>query len=76
MWMIKTLESTLSSGFNEANMGAMLREIFVLGSESVSVMLRWSFRILSVNKDVQRMIQDEIDRVAGDRCVEWEDRDK
>ena len=74
--MIKTLESTLSSGFNEANMGAMLREIFVLGSESVSVMLRWSFRILSVNKDVQRMIQDEIDRVAGDRCVEWEDRDK
>ena len=76
MWMVKTLESTLSSGFNEANMGAMLREIFVLGSESVSVMLRWSFRILSVNKDVQRMIQDEIDRVAGDRCVEWEDRDK
>ena len=76
MWTIKTLESTLSSGFNEANMGAMLREIFVLGSESVSVMLRWSFRILSVNKDVQRMIQDEIDRVAGDRCVEWEDRDK
>ena len=74
--MIKTLKSTLSSGFNEANMGAMLREIFVLGSESVSVMLRWSFRILSVNKDVQRMIQDEIDRVAGDRCVEWEDRDK
>ena len=74
--MIKTLESTLSSGFNEANMGAMLREIFVLGSESVSVMLRWSFRILSVNKDVQRMIQDEIDRVAGDRCVDWEDRDK
>ena len=57
-------------------MGAMLREIFVLGSESVSVMLRWSFRILSVNKDVQRMIQDEIDRVAGDRSVEWEDRDK
>ena len=57
-------------------MGAMLREIFVLGSESVSVMLRWSFRILSVNKDVQRMIQDEIDRVAGDRCVDWEDRDK
>ena len=76
MWMVETLESTLSSGFNEANMGAMLREIFVLGSESVSVMLRWSFRILSVNKDVQRMIQDEIDRVAGDRCVEWEDRDK
>ena len=74
---IKThFESALSSGFNEANMGAMLREIFVLGSESVSVMLRWSFRILSVNKDVQRMIQDEIDRVAGDRCVEWEDRDK
>jgi len=62
------------SGFNEANLGAMLREIFVIGSEAVSVMLRWSFRILSVNKDVQRLVQDEIDRVVGDRCVEWEDR--
>ena len=31
------------SGFNEANLGAMLREIFVLGSESVSVMLRYAF---------------------------------
>ena len=31
------------SGFNEANLGAMLREIFVLGSESVSVMLRYVF---------------------------------
>ena len=31
------------SGFNEANLGAMLREIFVLGSESVSVMLRYVY---------------------------------
>ena len=35
---------------------------------------RWAFRILSVNKDAQRQIQDEIARVVGDRDVEWEDR--
>ena len=54
----------------------MLRELFVLGAESVSVMLRWTFRILSVHKDVQRQVQDELDRLVGDQSVTWEDRHK
>ena len=37
---------------------------------------RWAFRVLSVNKDAQRQIQDEIDRVVGERDVMWEDRHK
>ena len=36
--------------------------------------VRWAFRVLSVNKDAQRQIQDEIDRVVGERDVTWEDR--
>ena len=35
---------------------------------------RWAFRVLSVNKDAQRQIQDEIDRVVGERDVTWDDR--
>ena len=58
-------------------MGAILREMFVIGAETESVLLRWSFRILSVNKDIQRKIQDEIDtHVANDKDVLWEDRHK
>merc|ERR1712223_1229578 len=63
-------------GFSENDLSAMLRELFVIGAESESVMLRWAFRVLSVNKDAQRQIQDEIDRVVGERDVAWEDRHK
>jgi len=35
----------------------MLRELFVIGAESESVLLRWSVRILSIYIDVQRKIQ-------------------
>jgi hypothetical protein len=53
----------------------MLREMFVIGAESESVMLRWSVRILSVHTDVQKKIQQEIDLVIGkDRDVTWDDR--
>lgn len=61
-------------GFSENGLSAMLRELFVIGAESESVMLRWAFRVLSVNKDAQRQIQDEMDRVVGERDVTWEDR--
>lgn len=61
-------------GFSETDLSALLRELFVMGAESESVMLRWAFRILSVNKDAQRQIQDEIDRVVGERDVTWDDR--
>jgi cytochrome P450 len=63
--------------FTEKGLGAMLREMFVIGGESESVMLRWSVRILSVQTEVQKKVQQEIDLVVGkDRDVSWEDRKK
>merc|ERR1712117_337355 len=42
-----------------------------------SVLLRWAVRILSVHKEVQRRVQDEIEEVVGDeRDVLWSDREK
>ncbi len=34
----------------------MLREMFVIGAESESVMIRWAIRILSVHTDVQHKV--------------------
>lgn len=63
--------------FLEQGLGALLRELFVIGAESESVMLRWAIRILSVHKDVQKKVQQEIDLVVGkERCVEWSDLEK
>ena len=55
----------------------MLREMFVIGAESESVMLRWAVRILSVHTEVQNKIQQEIDLVIGkEKDVAWDDRHK
>lgn len=51
--------------FTEQGLSAMLREIFIIGSESESVMLRWALRILSCNVDVQTKVQAELDKVCG-----------
>ena len=52
----------------------MLREAFVIGAESQSVMLRWAIRILSVHEIEQSKIQAELDHVIGtERDVSWED---
>ena len=49
--------------FTEQGLAAMLREIFVIGSESESVMLRWALRLLSCHTDVQETLQAELDKV-------------
>ena len=61
----------------EDSLGAILREMFVFGSETQATLLRWAIRILSIHKDVQRQIQDEIDEhVERNADVVWEDRHK
>ncbi len=67
----------LSTFITEENLSAILREMFVIGAEAESVLLRWAVRILSVHKDVQRRIQDEIDeKIEDGKDVLWEDRDR
>lgn len=61
--------------FTEQGLSAMLREIFIIGAESESVMLRWALRILSCNLEVQKKVQAEIDEVCGKGVdVTWEMR--
>jgi len=63
--------------FTEQGLAAILREIFVIGSESESVMLRWAIRILSCNVQVQRRLQQEVDQVCGPGVdITWDKRDQ
>ncbi|XP_023333086.1 cytochrome P450 2C27 [Eurytemora carolleeae] len=62
--------------FSEQGLAAMLREIFIIGAESESVMMRWVFRILSCNPQVQKKIQAELEAVVGPKTeVKWENKD-
>ena len=63
--------------FSSENLAAIVREIFVIGAESESVMMRWAFRLLSCNPRVQQRVQDELDQVVGKgEQVRWEMRQK
>jgi len=62
--------------FSDQGLAAMLREIFVIGAESESVMMRWAFRILSCHPQVQRKVQAELDAVVGPgETVSWQTKD-
>jgi len=63
--------------FTSEGLAAILREIFVIGSESESVMMRWAIRLLSCYPIVQNKIQEEIDTVVGKgKEVTWDMRNK
>lgn len=70
----------LNSGeeyFTEAGLAALVREMFIIGGESQSVMLRWGLRILSVNPKVQLKVQEELDTVVGRGLdVTWDKKDE
>jgi len=63
--------------YTEQGLSAILRELFVIGSESESVMMRWAIRILSCNKEVQLKVQQELDKVCGPGVdVTWDKKDQ
>ena len=61
--------------FTEQGLAAILRELFVIGSESESVMMRWAVRIIACYPDVQEKVRAELEAACG-RGVEivWDKR--
>ena len=73
--MVLKHELTYFNFYLEKSLGAMLREMFVIGAESESVMMRWALRLLSVFTEAQSKVQAEIDQIIGpDRDINWDDR--
>jgi len=62
--------------YSDQGLAAILREIFIIGAESESTMMRWAFRILSCNPQIQRRVQAELDAVVGPgENVTWDRKD-
>ena len=61
--------------FTEQGLAAILRELFVIGSESESVMMRWAVRIIACYPQVQDKVRAELDNVCGRGVdITWEKR--
>jgi len=65
--------------FSAEGLGAILREIFVIGAESQSVLMRWALRLLSCHPSVQDKVREEVlsvTKASQGSKVCWEDRFK
>ncbi|XP_036445974.1 cytochrome P450 2K1-like [Colossoma macropomum] len=60
--------------FHEQNLYSTVSNLFVAGTDTTSTTLRWSMLIMAKYPHIQDWVQEEIDRVVGDRQPVVEDR--
>ncbi|XP_060581281.1 cytochrome P450 2B4-like isoform X3 [Ruditapes philippinarum] len=60
----------------KGNMFRVIFDLFLAGLETTSTTLDWAFLFMTEFPEVQKKCQDEIDKVLGDKIIEYSDRTK
>ncbi|XP_031420531.1 cytochrome P450 2K1-like [Clupea harengus] len=60
--------------FNQENMVHSVANLFAAGTDTTGTTLRWGLLLMAKYPDIQDRVQEEIDRVIGDRQPAVEDR--
>ncbi|KAJ1149061.1 hypothetical protein NDU88_001879 [Pleurodeles waltl] len=60
--------------FHDKNLKCVVRNLFVAGMETTSTSLRWGMLLMMKYPDVQRKVQEEIEKVLGSAQARYEHR--
>lgn len=73
--MIRKKEEGTETCMSSTELGALVRDFFLAGTETTSSTLRWAFLYMLYFPDVQRRVHEELDAVVGrDRLPELSDK--
>ncbi|XP_078503736.1 cytochrome P450 2K1-like [Lissotriton helveticus] len=70
----KEEKSNPNTYFHDKNLRCVVRNLFVAGMETTSTSLRWGMLLMMKYPDIQRKVQEEIERVLGSAQVRYEHR--
>ncbi|KAE8605376.1 hypothetical protein XENTR_v10015089 [Xenopus tropicalis] len=78
VFLVKQQEEKPSSTkfFNDQNLTVLLADLFGAGMETTSTTLRWGLLFIMKYPDIQKKVQDEIDKVIGSAQPRLEHRKK
>ncbi|XP_066301251.1 cytochrome P450 2J4-like [Branchiostoma lanceolatum] len=66
MWKGRDLNSNdLADNFSEEYLVALIFDLFIAGTDTSATTQRWALLYLATHPDVQRKVQEEVDRVVG-----------
>ncbi len=71
--LINTQDESGQPGFNDQELRDEVMTLFLAGHETTANGLAWTFHLLSENPDYILKVQEEVDRVLGDRPIELTD---
>ncbi|XP_077345208.1 cytochrome P450 2K1-like isoform X2 [Lithobates pipiens] len=60
--------------FHDDNLGVLVSDLFIAGMETTSTTLRWGLLLMIKNTEIQKKVQNEIDRVLGSAEPQTEHR--
>ncbi|XP_045211516.2 cytochrome P450 2D26-like [Mercenaria mercenaria] len=69
-------DGSVKKFITKGNMFRVIIDLFLAGSETTSNTLDWAFLLMIEFPEVQKKCQQEIEKVFGDKCIEYAERNK
>ncbi|XP_074640316.1 cytochrome P450 2U1-like [Tubulanus polymorphus] len=67
----RTEKSTINGHYNEQQMVQVIRDMFVAGTETTAITLRWTILYMCIYPHIQQKVHEELEEFRSNRCNEF-----